>query len=90
MPIYQDETEEKIREKLADWEIVKHHNKHMEATNKQFDEDHFQWLMKKQYTHRYFNPLLGYESNPGPDNFIEYCGLSITLRNHSIIHIEKN
>jgi len=90
MPIYQDETKENIKEKLTDWEIVKHSAEHMTATNRRLDDIYYQWLVRKQYTYRYFNPAEGvYHSEAKPDNFIEYCGLSIILRSHSIINIEK-
>ena len=94
MPVYQDEKEEELKKKLADWELVKHHKEHLDPLNKSLDENHLQWLMRKQYTFRYFNPDIGdkgeYESEPNKNNFIEYCGLSIIFRSHSIIHIEKD
>lgn len=94
MPVYQDETEEKLKEKLLDWELVKHHNAHLDPLHKSLDDNYLQWLKRKQYTYRYFNPEKGekggYESEPNEKNFIEYCGLSIIFRSHSIIHIEKD
>lgn len=94
MPVYQDEKEKDLKEKLLNWELVKHHKAHLDPLNKSLDKDYLQWLMRKQYTYRYFNPDLGesgeYEPEPNKDNFIEYCGLSIILRSHSIIHIEKD
>lgn len=94
MPVYQDEKEEDLKDKLQDWELVKHNKAHLDPLNKSLDSNHLQWLKRKQYTFRYFNPSLGdkgeYEGVPNKDNFIEYCGLSIIMRNHSIIHIEKD
>lgn len=91
MPMYQDEKEEDIKE---GWKLIKHHSKHLFKLNQSLDNNHLRWLMNKQYTYRYFNPSKGdygtYSSETCPDSFIEYCGLSIVLRNHSIIHIEKD
>lgn len=91
MPMYQDEKEEDVK---AGWKMIRHHAKHLLALNKTLDKDHLQWLMSDRYTYRFFNASAGdegaYEGETGPDSFIEYCGLSIVLRNHSIIHIEKD
>lgn len=90
MPIYQDETEKNIKDKLTDWEIVKHCKDYLTPTNRVLD-GHYQWLMRKKYTYRYFDPFEKvYQSEAKPNNFIEYCGVSMILRKHSIIHIEKD
>ena len=94
MPVYQDAEEQMLKERLQNWELVKHHKKHLDPLHKSFGKNYMQWLIKKRFTFRYFNPYISeqgaYESLPNEDNFIEYCGLSIVLRNHSIFHIEKN
>ena len=91
MPMYQDEKEEDIKE---GWKLIKHHAKHLFALNRTSDKNHLQWLMSDQYTYRFFNASVGeigsYDGKSEPDSFIEYCGLSIVLRNHSMIHIEKD
>ena len=89
--MYQDEKIEDIKD---GWKLIRHNATHLFALNRALDKDNLQWLMSDQFTYRFFNPSKGdegaYECETGPDSFIEYCGLSIVLRNHSIIHIEKD
>ncbi len=88
-PMYQDE--ESIR---GDWQIVKHSLKHLDPLNRYLDDTLLQWAVSDSYTYRYFEPENGekgsYVSEPVPDGFIEYCGLSIILRNYSFFSIEKD
>mgnify|MGYP006935311862 CR=1 FL=1 len=85
-PMYQDEIEAKGK-----WERVEHHTKNLDALNKKVNDNYLQWAVSDKYTYRFFNPSTGsYSPNSGPDDYIEYCGLSIILRSYSFLHIEKD
>ncbi len=66
--------------------------KHLDPLNRvDLNSTYMLWAISNSYTYRYFNPEKNaYFSEPESDNFIEYCGLSMILRKHSVFHIEKN
>jgi hypothetical protein len=89
-PMYQDE---KIPDtpKNPGWKPVKHSNAHLNPLNRTDPTKRESlWEVSESYTYRFFNPNDGsYDHETSPDNFIEYCGLSIVLRKRSLFHSEK-
>ena len=92
-PMYQDETQDDLDKKK--WKIVKHSIKNLDKLHRVDEEDDslLQWAISTEYSKRYFNPDIGdtgeYETKPNKNNFIEYCGFSISLRKRSWMHIER-
>lgn len=90
-PMYQDEIEDDT-EKNPDWMPVRHSDEHLVDLNRH-DKDNKEilWAVSKSYTYRFFNPTdKTYDREPNPDNFIEYCGLSIILRKRTLAQSEKD
>ncbi len=95
-PMYQDNLSKKKNEvDEKKWDIVWHSTEHLDKLN---DLDPkkpglMKWAISTDFTHRYFNPYIGeeghYEGIPNKENFIEYCGISISLRKRSWMHIER-
>lgn len=90
-PMYQDEDVDDTK-KNPDWMPVRHSDKHLERLNQADPEKKMiLWAVSKSYTYRFFNPTdKTYYREPAPDNFIEYCGLSIVLRKRSLAQSEKD
>lgn len=90
-PMYQDAEEVNDTE---NWTKVNHHKIHLDPLNKSINGDFLQWAASNKYTFRYFNPSEGekgiYETEPNQNNFIEYCGLSIVFRTHSLLSVEND
>lgn len=91
-PLYQDDKE--VPEK---WQIVKHHKKHLDALHKTGkNRNIMQWAVSKEYTYRYFDVDKSTKEEPyyslryGQERFIEYCGLSMTMRKYSFFTIDKS
>jgi hypothetical protein len=90
-PMYQDESVDDT-EKNPDWMPVKHSDEHLIPLNRADEDDgKIIWAVSKSYTYRFYNPTDGkYYRETSPDNFIEYCGLSIVLRKRSMAQSEKD
>jgi hypothetical protein len=90
-PMYQDEEVDDTN-KNPNWQPVAHSDRHLvelHRANKATRE--ILWAVSKSYTYRFFNPWeKTYHKAPDPENFIEYCGLSIVLRKRSLAHSEKD
>ncbi|MCB2209210.1 MAG: hypothetical protein KQH67_13040 [Bacteroidetes bacterium] len=86
-PMYQDEDVDDV-EKNPDWMPVGHSDAHLKPLNRANKEKkEILWAVSKSYTYRFFNPYDGtYHRQTAPDNFIEYCGLSIILRKRTLAH----
>jgi hypothetical protein len=86
-PMYQDENVDDIKSN-PDWMPVRHSDAHLIPLNRANKEkNEILWAVSTAYTYRFFNPFDGtYHRQTAPDNFIEYCGLSIILRKRSLAH----
>ena len=89
---YEDEDENKNADLKNSWNVVCHHTTNLDILNKaDTNREYMRWAVSKEYTFRYFNPYKSkYSGNPEPDNYIEYCGLSMTMRKHSFFHIDRD
>ncbi len=87
-PMYQDEDIEKMKINDPNWMVVEHSDEHLLPLNRpDKTKKVILWAVNKSYTYRFFNPTdKTYHRYTAPDNFIEYCGLSIILRKRSIAH----
>ena len=89
-PMYQDEDKPK-----GPWEKALHYSTYLDPLNKSEDEKGkiMKWAVSDKITFRYFNPDKPgdnkYDSEAKKENFIEYCGFSISLRKRSWMHIER-
>lgn len=90
-PMYQDEDIDDTK-RNPDWMPVKHSDEHLLALNRADQATKtILWAVSTAYTYRFFNPYDGtYHRKTAPDNFIEYCGLSIILHKRSLAHSEKD
>lgn len=92
-PMYQDEKAGDLDSKK--WKLVRHSTAHLDLLHRvdRKNSTMMQWAMSSEYTKRYFNPGKGetgkYDTSPNKNNFIEYCGFSISLRKRSWLQIEK-
>jgi len=99
-PMYQDEEIEDMKNpkndnnkiKESNWMPVWHSDAHLIPLNRvDADKKAILWAVSKSYTYRFFNPWdKSYDTETNPNNFIEYCGLSIVLRKRSLAHSEKD
>ncbi len=91
-PMYQDEDIKKMKKKDPNWTVVEHSDKHLIPLNKADKAKKvILWAVSRSYTYRFFDPSDGtYHRHTSPNNFIEYCGLSIILRKKSLAHSEKD
>ena len=69
---------------------VRHSDAHLIPLNRADKKNNeILWAVSTAYTYRFFNPTEGeYYRKTDPNNFIEYCGLSIVLRKRSLAHSE--
>lgn len=90
-PMYQDETIADTK-KMPDWLPVEHSDEHLVPLNRADKKRNvILWAVSSAYTYRFFNPYDGtYHRKTAPNNFIEYCGLSIVLRKRSFVQAEKD
>lgn len=90
-PMYQDEDISDTK-KNPDWKPVQHSDEHLDPLNRPDPTKKvILWAVSNSYTYRFFDPKTKtYHRETSPDNYIEYCGLSIILRKRTLAHSEKD